>query len=278
MTTTISQPTLFRKQIALPQDHGSWVFLISPLLIGLFAGGSWSFASFLLIVAALSGFLIRQPVTIVIKIYSHRRPERDVSAAWFWVGIYAAIGAMAIIGLVLSGYSYILLLAIPGIPIFAWYLWLVSRREERRQMGVELIATGVLALSAPAAYWIGTVGYSAVGWWLFLLTWFQGAASIVYAYLRLDQRRLTALPPLRECLIQGRRALLYANFNFCVVLILCAASVLPTFLWIPYTLQAAESWYGTIKPAIGVKPTRIGLRQLAISSIFTLLFIITWRT
>ena len=187
--------------------------MISPLLIGLFAGGSWSFASFLLIVAAFSGFLIRQPVTIVIKIYSHRRSERDVSAAWFWVGIYAAIGAMAIIGLVLSGYSYILLLAIPGIPIFAWYLWLVSRREERRQMGVELIATGVLALSAPAAYWVGTVGYSAVGWWLFLLTWFQGAASIVYAYLRLDQRRLTALPPLRECLIQGRRALLLREFQ-----------------------------------------------------------------
>ena len=113
--------------------------MISPLLIGLFAGGSWSFASFLLIVAAFSGFLIRQPVTIVIKIYSHRRSERDVSAAWFWAGVYAAIGAMAIIGLILSGYSYILLLAIPGVPIFAWYLWLVSRREERRQMGVELI-------------------------------------------------------------------------------------------------------------------------------------------
>jgi hypothetical protein len=36
-----SQP-IFVRHIALPQDHGSWVFLLSPLLIGLFAG-IWPF-------------------------------------------------------------------------------------------------------------------------------------------------------------------------------------------------------------------------------------------
>jgi hypothetical protein len=34
--------TLFRRQIALPQDHRSWVFLFSPLLIGLLAGKTFS--------------------------------------------------------------------------------------------------------------------------------------------------------------------------------------------------------------------------------------------
>ena len=53
----------FRRQIALPQDHGSWVFLLSPLLIGLFTGGQFSAASAALIVAALAAFLIRQPLT-----------------------------------------------------------------------------------------------------------------------------------------------------------------------------------------------------------------------
>ncbi len=48
------QSFLFRKQIFLPQDHGSWVFILSPLLIGLFAGKHFTYASFNLVVAALA--------------------------------------------------------------------------------------------------------------------------------------------------------------------------------------------------------------------------------
>ncbi len=29
--------SLFVQHIAVPQDHGSWVFIFSPLLIGIFA-------------------------------------------------------------------------------------------------------------------------------------------------------------------------------------------------------------------------------------------------
>ena len=74
-TTTPFPASLIRRQIALPQDHGSWVFLLSPLLIGLFAGG-WVSASAYLVLAAMAAFLIRQPVTMLVKIYSHRRPRR----------------------------------------------------------------------------------------------------------------------------------------------------------------------------------------------------------
>ena len=74
----------FRKTIALPSDHGSWVFILSPLIIGLFAGGLWQGASFILIIAAMAAFLIRQPVTMAVKSISGRRPSRDLPAAIFW--------------------------------------------------------------------------------------------------------------------------------------------------------------------------------------------------
>ena len=80
--------TLFRRTIALPTDHGSWVFLLSPLLIGLFAGGRWTPAIVPLVVAALATFLLRQPVTIAVKAYSGRRSRRDLPAAVFWILIY----------------------------------------------------------------------------------------------------------------------------------------------------------------------------------------------
>src|SRR3990172_8660543 len=174
----------FKKHIALPQDHGSWVFILSPLLVGIFAGGDFTYATFNLIVAAMSAFMIRQPLTVAVKAYSGRRSKTDLDSASFWVLVYGSISALALLGLMLEGFGYILFLAVPGVPVFAWHLWLVSRRAERRQAGIEVIATGVLSLTAPAAYWIGIREYDSFGWWLWAFTWLQSAASIVYAYLR----------------------------------------------------------------------------------------------
>ncbi len=267
----------FRRQIAITNEHGSWVFLFSPLLIGIFAGGNWSTPLTYLIIAALAGFLIRQPIVIAVKVYSGRRSRRDLSAALFWIVVYGAIGFLMILGLILRGFGYILYLALPGIPVFGWHLWLVSRRDERRQSGVEIIASGVLALSAPAAYWISVCSPDPIGWWLWILAWLQSAASIVYAYLRLEQREWKEIPSVEMRLKLGWRALLYTSFNLALTLILSIMGWLPTWIFAPYALQWTETLRGTLNPAMGVKPTRIGLRQLIVSSLFTILFILTWN-
>jgi hypothetical protein len=266
-----------RKQIYLPQDHGSWVFIFSPLLIGLFAGGRFTFASVSLIVAAIAAFLIRQPLTIAVKAIAGRRPKSDLPAARFWILLYGAILLLAVIGLLRSGFGYLLYVAVPGLPVFAWYLWLVSRREERRQVTVELIATGVLSLAAPAAYWVGVGRYDATGWWLRILIWLQTAASIIYAYLRLEQRELAEMPGRDQLWQMGRRAFAYTTFNLVLTLVLGIVSVLPRFLFLPYLVQWSETLWGIFRPAIKWKPTRIGIRQLIVSTIWTILFILTWR-
>lgn len=272
---SISQ-NLIRKHIALPSDHGSWVFLLSPLLIGLFAGGQWSAASAYLIVAAMAAFLIRQPVTIAVKVYSRRRSRRDLPAAWFWIAVYGLVGLAALAGLIVQGYAYVLILALPGAPVFIWHLYLVSQRSERRQLGVELVATGVLALAAPAAFWVGQGDPDPTGWLLWALVWFQTAASIVYAYLRLEQRELDSKPGLFTRITMGRRALLYTSFNLLAVSVMSLTGLVPSLLFVPYAVQWAETVQGTLRPAINLRPTAIGIRQLIVSTLFTLLFILTW--
>jgi hypothetical protein len=277
MQKPLKTQTLLVRHIALPQDHGSWVFLISPLIIGLFAGGRWSSASAYLILAALAGFLIRQPASIAVKVYSKRRTRRELPAALFWGGVYALLGLGGLAGLIVQGYGYLLYLAIPAVPVFAWHLYLVSRRSERRQAGVEILGSGVLALAAPAAYWVGRGHNDPMGWWLFGLTWFQSAASIVFAYMRLEQRNLRETPDLATRLSIGRRALLYTAFNLLAVFILSLTGILPILLPIPYLLQWGESLWGALKPAINVNPTHIGVRQLIVSTLFTVLFILAWN-
>ena len=276
MSSQNNKSKLFLRHVALPSDHGSWVFLLSPLLIGLFAGDSWSTATLFLIVASLAAFLIRQPVTIIVKVFSGRRSRRDLTAAWFWISIYAIIGAVGLVGLLLQGFAFIFILALPGIPVFGWHLYLVSKRAERRQMGVEIVASGVLALAAPAGYWLGAGWADPLGWLLFALTWLQSAASIVYAYLRLQQREMDEIPEINTRLGMARRALTYTTFNVLLVMLLALTNTVSILLVLPYILQWVETIYGTLKPAIGLRPTRIGVRQLIVSSFFTVLFILTW--
>jgi hypothetical protein len=273
-----SAASILIRHLALPQDHGSWVFLFSPLLIGLFAAGNFTFASLILVAAALAAFLARQPASILVKTYSGRRSTRDRPAARFWLGVYGLVGLIALAALVYLGFGYLLYLAIPGLIVFAWHLYLISRRAERRQMGIEIVASGVLALAAPAALWVGQGYPDPQGWVLFGLVWLQSAASIVYAYLRLDQRSLPEIPDRSTAMRMGWRALLYTSFNLLLVTGLALAGFLPQLLPLAYALQTAETIWGALfRPAVGYKPTTIGLRQLAVSSLFTLLFILTWN-
>jgi len=268
----------FRRQIAITNEHGSWVFLLSPMLIGIFAGGAISIDSIAFIAAALSVFLLRQPMSIMVKAYSGRRSRSDLPAARFWTVIYGGMGAAMAGFLILNGFGFVLFLAIPGLPIFIWHLYLISKRDERRKIGIEIVGSGVLALSAMGAYWVSVMHPAQTVWWLWGLSWFQSAASIVYAYLRLEQRTWVEVPIMRMRLQAGSRALLYTSFNLLTVLILSAGELLPTYLAVPYGVQWLETvWGTTLRPAIGQKPTRIGLRQLVVSTIFTLLFIITWN-
>jgi hypothetical protein len=293
-----SMAKLLNRQIALPQDHGSWVFILSPLLIGLFAGGAFNYASLALTAAAMAAFLIRQPAAMMIKAYAGRRPRSDLPAARFWFVAYGVIAILSLAELFYLKQGYIAPLAIPGIPVFAWHLHLVSKRAERRQAGIEVIATGVLSLAAPAAFWVGLGHYDPTGWWLWALTWLQSAASIVYAYLRLEQREQVAVPSgtersgvqSRDVLAApakgqersekwklGRRAFLYTSFNLAASFVLGWSQILPQWIFVPFLLQWLETVWGIQNHATGWKPTRIGIRQLIVSTLWTILFIVTWR-
>jgi len=105
-------------------------------------------------------------------------------------------------------------------------------------MVMEIVASGVLALAAPAALWVGQNAYSRQGWLLWVLCWLQSAASIVYTYLRLEKREWDAIPSrLGERLYPAFRALLYATFNVLFAFFLGRNRLIPPFVWLAYTLQ-----------------------------------------
>lgn len=273
----MTHDSIFRRHVALPSDHGSWAFFLGPLAIGLFAGGRWHTTAIYLTVAATCGFLIRQPITLIVKVLAGRRPKDTLRAAWFWCGVYGSIALLHVTGLVVRGFGYILYLAVPGLLVFGWYLYLIFRRDERRQWFLEITATGVMALVAPAGMWIG-LGYpSASGWLLWIMVWLQSAAGIAYAYLRLEQRQLKELSPMAKRWKLGGSALAISSLGLGLAVGLGLAGILPGGLFVAFAVQWGEVLWGVRNPAIGWKPTAIGYRQLVVSIAFTVLFILAWR-
>ena len=74
----------------------------------------------------------------------------------------------------------------------------------------------------------------------------------------------------------GQRALTYTTFNVVLAAVLGFAGTVSYLLFLPYSLQWIETIYGTLVPAVGIRPTTIGLRQMSVSILFTILFILTW--
>ena len=266
--TAFHPQRILNKRYALPPEHGAWIWWLGPLVIGMAAAGQLRPELALLTIASLAAFLLRHPSTILIKTFTGRRPRLDRTPAWIWAVLYAGLAAVAVAGLVLTGQAKILFLGLPGLPVFLWHLWLVSRREERGQPGVEIIAAGVLALAAPAGYWVAGGEADRIAWLLWILTWLQSASSIVFVYLRLSHRKLENFPSLCDRMRMGTRALSYYGFN----LFLCLGCVL--LGWIPYgvllafAVQMGDAIQGVLQPTIGLRPTSIGFRQLAFSLIF----------
>lgn len=274
MTTKVIR--IWSKNAAIPSEHGSWVFLLSPLLIGLAVGKAWGWPQVGLILAAMAGFMARQPLVVLVKVLSKRRPKTELTPAIFWLIIYGCIALLAGIFLWTYGRAYILWLVLPALPVVTWHLWLVSRREERRKPGVEILGSAALALSAPAGYWMAEGKVELVGWIIWMLVVLQNAASIVYAYLRLEQRVLEVEPDLRGKFRLGSRALLFTTFNLALTIGLGLAGIIPVLVWLAFVVQWLEAIFGTIRSAIRVKPVKIGVRQMIVSIIFTIVFILTW--
>lgn len=262
------QRSPFRKLYAVPAEHGSWIWWIGPLTLGTAAAGRITPDLLLLTVAMLVAFLIRQPVILFVKVKSGRRPAADLAPAVFWVVVYGLILVAATITLVLLGHARVLVLLLPGLPVFAWHLWLVARREDRGQRGIEIVGSGVLALAAPAGYWVGYGSEATLPWLLWSLSWLQSAASIVLVYLRLEQRQWCPQPDLPDRIRNGARTLGYHSVNLLYAGILSNLGLIPWLVAAAFGVLLGDALDGVLRPAIQQRPSRIGLRQLAASTIF----------
>lgn len=257
----------FRRHYILPGEHGAWIWLLGPLIVGAVAGQEPGPAFLWVALAALAGFMIRQPLTIVVKVLAGRRASGQLAPAAVWTGVYALSLALAAAGLIRTGQAKLLVLGIVAAPVTAWHLWLVAQRSDRRRPGVEIVAAGVLALGAPAAYWTNQGRSDVVAWTLWLLVWLQAAASIVQVHFRLSRRwsqdRLVRVNPWRVLGYHAVAALVAA--------VAVSFELAPSLTAVAFSVPLLDGLMVIARPEAQSAPRSVGLRQLAVSSAFVLL-------
>lgn len=272
-----SRSRFWRKHYAVPADHGSWTWWIGPVVVGVAAGGHPHGNVLSLVLAALAAFLMHQPLTIAVKAFAGRRPRTDLKPALGWTAIYAFLALLGVACLVASGNAKILALAAPGLVVFTWYLALVARKSERRQLGVQVLAAGTLALGAPAAYWVAGGTDYPEPWVLWLLLWLQSASAIVNVYLRLEQRRWPTVPPLPERLRAGRRTITVHFAALVTAWALVLLRQVPLLAATAYALTFLDALEATWNPRLGARPAQVGIRQLLVWALFVAILVAAYR-
>lgn len=133
----------------LPKEHGAWVMLSVPLLLGAWGVHAALTPTFLLIVATLAAFCAQNLVRLWLR---KRTSHRDLG----WLALFAVIGLAAIAPLLLQvprwqdfavlGGVAVLFLAVQGV-----LLLIPARKRLDRSLWGELAAIPALTLPGPAA-------------------------------------------------------------------------------------------------------------------------------
>lgn len=259
-----TRPTIFRRALLLPAEHGSWSWLLVPLFLGAAAGGQLNGAVLLVLAGSLSAFLLRQPATAWFRIRRGKGRRSDLPLARSWTLVLATIAVLSLAGLLALGHGEILILFVPLSVLLVIYLWIgLRQRAQLRSLGMEMAGAAGLAMSAPAAYAAATGSLDDTAWFLWLLTGMLNALGVLYVRRRLADNRGRS---------GGRMGpLLLHTVALLFVAALAALDLVPWLALLPFfALALRAAWLAcSPRPVSNVK--RFGFTEVAVESVSGLL-------
>ena len=250
----------------LPHEHGAWAMFIAPLVTGFGVAGFFNLNALLLTLTVFGFFLLRFPLMLAIK---SRAPDARASALR-WSAIYAALTAAFGVLLLLSArlWALVPLGALGGVTLVV-YLTLAARRAEMSLAG-EWLGIAGLALSAPAAYLVGTHMLDTNALALYLLNGFYFGGTVVYIKFKVRQQPRAVTKNWVEKLWLGRVSIAYHAMVFTLVTVSATAHWVPVLVMLAFILPMCKVIGGVL-----TQPARLNIRQLGFIELgFTLAFLL----
>jgi hypothetical protein len=252
----------------LPREHGTWAWLLLPLVLGGAVAGRANLPVALLGVSAVFGFVARVPAELAFRRDAHRM----ANGAWaILLGTTAAAGVVAL----LTFYERWWLLPL-GVPVIVGPVLVISFRGLRfrwRDFG-ELLVVASFSVLAPAAHYAALGSLEATGFSLWLLSALYGGSSVLYVRMLLGGSR-----PLDDGASRGRRLAVTTYHVALVVLValIVMAGDAPPLVAVAFVPLLAKVTYRTVRLPDHLDLQKTGLFEVSQAALFAILLVTAYR-
>jgi hypothetical protein len=259
----------------LPREHGATAMLFTPMVCAAILAREWRWTEIAAFAAAFAALAAKDPLVILARqrrVWKQPHPETPVAARWFagWTLILALSGAVLLWAWPLKA---TILLGL-GVAVFSVLAVMVNVKNRQRSSLFQITSAVALTSSSLATSLSATGTIQPWCWWLWLFLALQATAGILVVHARLDAR--IALRNAAKATQEFRR-----KAQMAVVVLAAAAAtagalrhslvalaLLVAALGFAYDLHSQRDANALQRPL-----TSVGLRALALSSVFSILLI-----
>lgn len=204
---------------------------------------------------------------------SRSRGQQNIEARRFMLG-YLLLAGVCGAPLLLIYHLYLLgPVALAALMLLGLKARLAVRREDRR-LSVEIMAIAGLALTAPAAHYVGRGTFEVTALWLWGLSALYFASSVFYVKLRV----ITINPRKEEARGAGWwNCAAYHMFLLAALLILALTGSLNLFALAAFLPVLARSFWHLASPVRKINLRRVGWLEVVYSIVFLIFITLTFR-
>ena len=261
-----------------PREHGATAMLLAPIVCAAILLRTWRWAELASLTAAFSAMAAKDPLVLLFRqrfVWHQRRPKSAAALRWFcgWSLLFL-LSALVIV----FAWPFRALFAMGlGIAAYSALAIFVNVTNRQRSTLFQIASAAALTSTSLATSLSGISAVAPWCWWLWILLALQASAGILVVHARLDARIALRSPLSLASAARSRRA---ANLAASVL----AAAGLAALFFRHYVLAcallfAALGYFYDLRcqrePAYLQMPlTRVGLRALALSSVYAVLVIL----
>lgn len=247
--STVSARKIKVAQVALPTEHGSWGFLLEPIVaalaIAFSSGGVW------ISIMVIGAFLARRPLQVFISQRNAPAGEMRMAAIKF-VALFSLVAAIGLVGALLTSGLTVLIPLATALPVAVFQLYIESTTRGR-QLVAELSGAMIMPTSAASIILAdgGSWPFAAAVWFFFVARF---VPSILYIRNRLNLEKgkasSTIVPAVTHVVA------------LVAVTILAMLGHLPMLVIPAFALLLARSVFGLSRYRKRVKAMKIGISEV----------------
>jgi len=251
--------------------------LLVPFIIGTGVSNKIGLESLLLLLAALSLFLARQPIVEIVHRMQRPWKNQESRVPVFWLAFYGSGATLFSLPLLFIYKRWWLIpLGVLGLLLLFFQIYLQTLHLDR-ETWAELTAIAGMSLMAPAAYHVSGKVLDLTAFSLWLLPFLYSGANVFYVKLRVKQRSLRQGPnkPGRKWAIGGEAALCM-GFLMAFLGILSFLRFIPPLTLLAFSPLLLKTFWAILTARAPSSIKRLGYLEVAHSLLFTLLLILAY--